>query len=518
MKWGIRRYQPYSVKPRGSGKGGKEIGEARSYGKASGGPKFGKIFSSKDKESTKLSKSINSYLDKSSAMAEFKSKTESVRKQLAVMESQIDKVPRRITAENQDPVSDAGLRALYKMQGYYDIGRADSYEEEDPDTKASIQEWFVIEDQTVGLWAISDLVKKGKTAKDIHNMIEEYDEKERYLNNELEKVKEDTVEHIKSDPNFNHLSSSEIRQAVTSEIWDRDPANLNNYPSLWDLSDANNSGVDIDKYVSCLEEAYGRTSSKDTKKSVDQEALSKKLNSLADKALRDPSAEKAMEEAIREAMDAGYTIGINNSGKGDTYKLIKVPEEDRPATDLGSKSQYGGLFNKNQLPEQKASLEALGAIVGSTFQTMSYKNYNKLTDKLASYISDSDAKKYSDAMSVLNSSKDSTEIAKAQKTIQECVNKYTPETKDTLDVYTESKFINPKRSKMPASDITKEAYKKAIESRAAYKEKYGSKSSTSATKQQRSRVRALKSSGYSYAEIAKRLGISEGAVSYYLNS
>lgn len=28
MKWGIRRYQPYSVKPRGSGEGGKEIGEA----------------------------------------------------------------------------------------------------------------------------------------------------------------------------------------------------------------------------------------------------------------------------------------------------------------------------------------------------------------------------------------------------------------------------------------------------------------------------------------------------------
>lgn len=29
MKWGIRRYQPYSEKPRGSGKGGKEVGEAR---------------------------------------------------------------------------------------------------------------------------------------------------------------------------------------------------------------------------------------------------------------------------------------------------------------------------------------------------------------------------------------------------------------------------------------------------------------------------------------------------------
>lgn len=29
MHWGIRRYQPYSVKPRGSGKIGKEIGEAK---------------------------------------------------------------------------------------------------------------------------------------------------------------------------------------------------------------------------------------------------------------------------------------------------------------------------------------------------------------------------------------------------------------------------------------------------------------------------------------------------------
>lgn len=31
MKWGIRRYQPYSVKPRESGKTGKEIGKARQY-------------------------------------------------------------------------------------------------------------------------------------------------------------------------------------------------------------------------------------------------------------------------------------------------------------------------------------------------------------------------------------------------------------------------------------------------------------------------------------------------------
>ena len=29
MKWGVRRYQPYSTKPRASGEGGKEIGEAK---------------------------------------------------------------------------------------------------------------------------------------------------------------------------------------------------------------------------------------------------------------------------------------------------------------------------------------------------------------------------------------------------------------------------------------------------------------------------------------------------------
>lgn len=36
QKWGIRRYQPYSVKPRGSGKGGQEIGLARRVGRRVG--------------------------------------------------------------------------------------------------------------------------------------------------------------------------------------------------------------------------------------------------------------------------------------------------------------------------------------------------------------------------------------------------------------------------------------------------------------------------------------------------
>ena len=34
MKWGVRRYQSYDTVPRGSGKGGKEIGEAKKEKKA----------------------------------------------------------------------------------------------------------------------------------------------------------------------------------------------------------------------------------------------------------------------------------------------------------------------------------------------------------------------------------------------------------------------------------------------------------------------------------------------------
>ena len=34
MKWGVRRYQPYSVRGRKSGEGGKEVGEAKKKSKA----------------------------------------------------------------------------------------------------------------------------------------------------------------------------------------------------------------------------------------------------------------------------------------------------------------------------------------------------------------------------------------------------------------------------------------------------------------------------------------------------
>lgn len=41
MHWGIRRFQPYSVKPRGSGKGGKEIGKAKTKKKKGSGHEWG---------------------------------------------------------------------------------------------------------------------------------------------------------------------------------------------------------------------------------------------------------------------------------------------------------------------------------------------------------------------------------------------------------------------------------------------------------------------------------------------
>jgi hypothetical protein len=44
MKWGIRRYQPYSVRGRKSGKGGREIGKAR----AASGPSHDELIRSTD--------------------------------------------------------------------------------------------------------------------------------------------------------------------------------------------------------------------------------------------------------------------------------------------------------------------------------------------------------------------------------------------------------------------------------------------------------------------------------------
>ena len=244
MHWGIRRYQPYSVKPRESGLGGKEIGEAKAHGK---------MFNSHTKGN--INKEIGSYLDKSSAINEYRSKTDSVTKKLDSMESLFDK-RKDPTAENQDPIADAGLKALFKMHGYYDVGFKDSYDKETPEVKASLQEWFSIEDQTIGLWEIADLVKKGKTAKDIRDMITQYNESEKYLDSELDNLKKNTVEHIKTNSNFNKLSDSEIKKAVSSEVGKRKLAYSYNYTNLWGMSEADRSGVSIDEYVSFLEEEF----------------------------------------------------------------------------------------------------------------------------------------------------------------------------------------------------------------------------------------------------------------------
>lgn len=53
MKWGVRRYQSYETVPRGSGKGGKEIGAARSA-KGNALRTLGKVYSLNEKVYNKL--------------------------------------------------------------------------------------------------------------------------------------------------------------------------------------------------------------------------------------------------------------------------------------------------------------------------------------------------------------------------------------------------------------------------------------------------------------------------------
>lgn len=78
MKWGIRRYQPYSLIPRKSGKGGKEQGAAKSSKKSSGGAK-----SSSKRRSAKpvVKKSRNQRSAEAKAAVEQKAKTARQRKE-----------------------------------------------------------------------------------------------------------------------------------------------------------------------------------------------------------------------------------------------------------------------------------------------------------------------------------------------------------------------------------------------------------------------------------------------------
>ena len=60
MKWGIRRYQPYSLIPRKSGKGGKETGTAKKKGKSAGKPVVPKRAASKKVSTVKKSRNQKS--------------------------------------------------------------------------------------------------------------------------------------------------------------------------------------------------------------------------------------------------------------------------------------------------------------------------------------------------------------------------------------------------------------------------------------------------------------------------
>ena len=80
MKWGIRRYQPYSLIPRGSGKGGKETGAAK---KSKGGSKAKPVVGKKS-ASTKVSsvtKSRNQKSKEAKAAVDEREKTARQRKE-----------------------------------------------------------------------------------------------------------------------------------------------------------------------------------------------------------------------------------------------------------------------------------------------------------------------------------------------------------------------------------------------------------------------------------------------------
>ena len=66
MKWGIRRYQPYSVHPRKGGEGGKEVGEARTPNPHADAKKLDEHYNKAAKKLAKYERKFDKAVAKSS--------------------------------------------------------------------------------------------------------------------------------------------------------------------------------------------------------------------------------------------------------------------------------------------------------------------------------------------------------------------------------------------------------------------------------------------------------------------
>lgn len=179
----------------------------------------------------------------------------------------------------------------------------------------------------------------------------------------------------------------------------------------------------------------------------------------------------------------------------------------------GTESDAGGKMFQNAIKqkEQKfAEWKKYAELYSSKYLDTSKYIYNpeRLTTQDLKY----DLEHY-------NKEANEQNIAKYRKLKEDAINKY-----EAQGFYVST--VDFDKYSKAHDDHLWEEYEKAEKKRKDFLENStnnrqsdsANKNNSSIAKQQKSKIKALKSSGLSYAEIAKRLGISEGSVSYYLNS
>lgn len=557
MKWGIRRYQPYSVKPRGSGKGGKEIGEAKSYGGIGGksSPKrFARALNKLDKEQAK-----HLYLYERESRKADKLMLKATKRMTAPFSRKNDPVTNKLIndAAEHNRVADLSRQALERSEMVTNMTIAKAVESGYDVSVKKIQRDAIIGKRAVagllggpvGLLAYS-AVNKIITG---HSGIVE--------GNKFD-VKEHIGQAIAVPKNYDPKDVSSIIQTMQDKGYSSEE--ISNVFS--DGSSANEIKSKIDSLPDKRQSAQSSSASKKLPYG-DQEALTKKLNSLADKDHRDPDVRKAM----REAMNAGYDIEINNSGKGDKYALVKVPEEDRVVLDWGSNPQYGGLFDKFKNGSKKDS--------GSSDASNLMKSNNDLLNSIMSRDLDdlkslsnaeNDRKKLSDMAKQAYkyggaNEANGTNKADWWRSPEHEVRERFDINENSARIELEKEGIKPTAKNIKTYNDAKAKSIKAYEDHMNYRElvldfdtkNYSSEkaeqlrqkedkaerafadvvarmkagdiqkhnknssntnSNNTNNRQLKNRAKAMRNAGYSYKEMAKRLGIPESSLSYYLNS
>lgn len=151
QKWFKRHFQSYKTAPTRSGKVGEEIGLA-----------------------AKQAERLGEYVDTDEVfkkdITEFKNL---IKNKMIETESDV-KYGQNMSQDHQKS-ADLGLNALDRM-GDYNIGYEDHYRNEADHYRQGIRDWFVFEDQTIGMFTIANMVRKGATKQQINKLIDTAEE------------------------------------------------------------------------------------------------------------------------------------------------------------------------------------------------------------------------------------------------------------------------------------------------------------------------------------------------------